>query len=199
LLDVDLGSYPFVTSSNTTVGGLLSGSGLPPRALTNVRGVCKAYSTRVGAGPYTSELADATGDLLRKRGGEFGATTGRPRRCGWFDAVSARFAVDTNGVDEIVLTKSDILSGFDSLKVCVAYEIDGKETRTMPASSDALARAKPVYETLPGWKEEIAACRDYDALPAAMRSYVSFLEKECGAAIRWVSVGPTRDALIVRR
>ena len=199
LLDVDLGSYPYVTSSNTTVGGLLAGSGIPPRALELVRGVCKAYSTRVGAGPYPTELPDATGDLLRKRGGEFGATTGRPRRCGWFDAVSVRFAVETNGVDEIVLTKSDILSGFETLKVCVAYEIDGKTVRSMPGSSDDLARAKPVYESVAGWKEEIGGCRDYDRLPAALRGYVSFLEKECGAPVRWVSVGPTRDALIVRK
>jgi adenylosuccinate synthase len=198
LLDIDLGSYPFVTSSNTNVGGLLSGSGVPASAITSVIGITKAYSTRVGAGPYPTELKDATGDLLRARGREFGAITGRPRRCGWLDMVLVRFACEVNGVTELALTKADILSGFDELRVCNAYRIGGKTVTRPPSSPEDLAIVEPVYETLPGWKEDISGCRRYDALPEALRRYVELVEQACGARIRWVSVGPTREAIIAR-
>lgn len=198
LLDVDLGSYPYVTSSNTNVGGLLSGSGVSPRDLSRIIGVAKAYSTRVGSGPYPTELFDAVGNRLRERGKEFGATTGRPRRCGWYDAVAARFAVEANGISSIALTKIDILSGFPTLKVCTAYRLDGKTISDWPSSTDDLARVEPVFEELPGWTDEIGACRRYTDLPAATRNYIEYLERVSGAVIEWVSVGPTRDAVISR-
>ena len=196
LLDVDFGAYPYVTSSNCHVGGLLTGSGLPARALTRVLGVVKAYQTRVGEGPFPSELSDAVGERLRERGGEFGSTTGRPRRCGWLDTVALRFAVRSNGVDGLVLTKADVLEGFDEIGICVAYRIDGHETRDLPSDPGEVARAEPVYRMLPGWRDELASARTVDDFPATMREFVRVVEEECGAPVKWISTGAERSALV---
>jgi adenylosuccinate synthase len=198
LLDIDYGTYPYVTSSNTGVGGILTGSGLSHRQLGQVIGVVKAYSTRVGNGPFPVELADARGDAIRQRGSEFGATTGRPRRCGWLDLVGVRFACRLNGVDTIALTKLDILSGEPELPVCVAYELDGKRIDTIPARVEDLARVKPVYERLPGWSESLRAHRALDAMPENARRYVRFIEERVGVPIGFIGTGPGRDEIIVR-
>jgi adenylosuccinate synthase len=202
LLDIDYGTYPFVTSSNTGVGGVICGSGLSHRELGEVIGVVKAYSTRVGAGPFPVELSGATlgakGDEIRKRGQEFGATTGRPRRCGWLDLVAVRFACRLNGVDAIALTKLDILTGERELPVCVAYELDGKRIDTIPARIEDLARATPVYEVLPGWSESLAPCRTRAGMPPAARGYVDSIERQLRVPIRWIGTGPGRDEIIER-
>jgi adenylosuccinate synthase len=198
LLDIDYGTYPFVTSSNTGVGGVIAGSGLSHKQLGTVIGVVKAYSTRVGSGPFPVELNDAKGDAIRKRGGEFGATTGRPRRCGWLDLVAVRFSCRLNGVDAIALTKLDILDIEDNIPVCVAYELDGKRIDTIPANIDDLARVKPIYETLPGWKKPINAVRNFAQLPAEAQQYIAFIERHTGVAIRWIGTGPGREEIVVR-
>jgi adenylosuccinate synthase len=198
MLDIDYGTYPFVTSSNTGVGGVITGSGLSHRELGQVIGVVKAYSTRVGSGPFPVELTGAKGDEIRKRGGEFGATTGRPRRCGWLDLVAVRFACRLNGVDAIALTKLDILDPEGELPVCVAYELDGKRIDTIPARIDDLARAKPVYETLPGWHGSLSTCRSWTELPANARRYIEFIERQVGVPVRWIGTGPGRDEIVVR-
>jgi adenylosuccinate synthase len=198
LLDIDLGTYPFVTSSNTNVGGLLTGSGLPANAIDRVVGVIKAYTTRVGSGPFPTELDDEVGQGIRDRGAEYGATTGRPRRCGWFDAVAGRFAVAVNGVDHLALTKSDVLSGLDEIRICTAYRLDGREIDWFPADVGDLERLEPVYETLPGWKEDISGARAYDALPENMKRYVARIEELVGAPATWISVGPGREETITR-
>ena len=198
LLDIDYGTYPFVTSSNTGVGGVIAGSGLSHKQLGQVIGVVKAYSTRVGSGPFPVELHGAKGDELRRRGHEFGATTGRPRRCGWLDLVAVRFACRLNGVDAIALTKLDILTGEARLPVCTAYELDGQRIDTLPARIDDLARATPVYEELPGWVEPIGHARSLDQLPAAARAYVRFIEERCGVPVRWIGTGPGREEIVVR-
>ena len=197
-LDVDHGTYPFVTSSNTVAGNAAAGSGIASTRLDRILGILKAYTTRVGEGPFPTELHDATGDLLRENGGEFGATTGRPRRCGWQDIVVLRESVRLNGLTDIALTKLDVLSGFDAIKLCVAYELDGKRINYPPQEGGALERVTPVYEEMPGWKENIEACATWEELPAAARDYVRRLEELSGVPVSMVSVGPDRNQTIMR-
>jgi adenylosuccinate synthase len=199
LLDVDHGTYPFVTSSNATAGGACTGSGIPPTRISRVIAVVKAYTTRVGEGPFPTELLDVKGEQLRDAGAEFGTTTGRPRRCGWFDAVIARYATRVNGVTDFVLTKLDVLTGMDEVPVCVAYEVDGVQLDEMPMTQAEFARAIPVYETFPGWTEDISAARSLDDLPRNARDYVEALEKMIKAPISAIGVGPGRDETIAVR
>ncbi|MBE7462137.1 MAG: adenylosuccinate synthase [Planctomycetes bacterium] len=196
LLDIDHGTYPYVTSSNSTAGGAATGSGVSPKRIETALGVVKAYTTRVGAGPFPTELLDAQGEALRQRGGEFGTTTGRPRRCGWFDAVAVRYAVEVSGVDALALTKLDVLTGERELKVCTHYTVDGRMLDRFPADLSLVERAQPVYETLPGWSETLDACRRFAELPAAAQAYVKRLEQCSGAPVRYIGVGAARDALI---
>ena len=198
MLDIDHGTYPYVTSSNPTAGGALTGTGVGPTRIDRVVGVAKAYTTRVGEGPFPTELTDQVGEDLRARGGEFGATTGRPRRTGWFDAVVTRYAARVNGLTDICLTKLDVLSGYDTVPVCVAYEVDGARTEEMPLDQAFFARAVPVYEELPGWSEDISGCRSFDELPEAARAYVDRLEEVSRCRIQSIGVGPGREATIVR-
>jgi adenylosuccinate synthase len=199
LLDVDHGTYPFVTSSNPTAGGASTGSGIGPTKITRVIGILKAYTTRVGSGPFPTELFDADGEALRKIGGEVGVTTGRNRRCGWFDAPIARYAVRVNGLTDFFLTKLDILTGWEKIPVCVAYEVDGVRVQELPASQTDFHHAKPIYEYLPGWSESISKAKSIDDLPVNAREYVKFLEKVSGAPISAIGVGPGRDETIVVR
>ena len=198
LLDVDHGTYPFVTSSNATSGGACTGSGVAPNRVDRVIAVVKAYTTRVGEGPFPTELLDADGERLREVGAEFGTTTGRPRRCGWYDAVIARYAARVNGVTDFVLTKLDTLTGFERIPVCVAYEAGGVRHDEMPVSQSDFHHATPVYEYLDGWTEDISGVREFEDLPPAARLYVETLEKMSGARISAVGVGPGRDATVVR-
>jgi adenylosuccinate synthase len=199
LLDVDFGTYPFVTSSSTCAGGVCTGSGVGPRHIHEIIGISKAYVTRVGSGPFPTELFDADGDRLRESGGEFGSTTGRPRRCGWFDAMVIRYAVRTNGLTGIALTKLDVLSGFDRLKICTGYTLDGKALETLPAAPEAFENCQPVYEELPGWNADISGARSFDELPDNARAYVRRLEELAGCPIVLVSVGARRDQTIILR
>jgi adenylosuccinate synthase len=199
LLDVDHGTYPFVTSSNATAGGACTGSGIPPTRISRVVAVVKAYTTRVGEGPFPTELLDADGERLRTNGAEFGTTTGRPRRCGWFDAVVGRYATRINGVTDFVLTKLDVLTGFPEVPVCVAYEVDGRRYDELPMTQAEFARAVPVYETFPGWDEDISKARALADLPTAARDYVAALEDMIKAPISVIGVGPGRDETIVIR
>jgi adenylosuccinate synthase len=199
LLDVDHGTYPFVTSSNPTAGGASVGSGIGPTRITTVLGILKAYTTRVGSGPFPTELFDDNGAYLAKTGGEVGVTTGRARRCGWFDAVIARYATRVNGITDYFLTKLDVLSSLETVPVCVGYTVDGKRTSEMPMTQSDIARAEPVYEELPGWWEDISTCRTFDELPAKARDYVLRLEELSGAHVSCIGVGPGRDQTIVRR
>ncbi len=198
-LDVDHGTYPFVTSSNATAGGACTGSGIPPTRITGVIAIVKAYTTRVGEGPFPTELLDVKGDRLREAGAEFGTTTGRPRRCGWFDAVIARYAARINGVTDFVLTKLDVLTGMEEVPVCVAYEVDGVRHDEMPMTQSEFAKAVPVYETFPGWAEDISEARKIDDLPRTARDYVAALEEMIGAPISAIGVGPGRDETITVR
>ena len=198
LLDVDHGTYPFVTSSNATSGGATTGTGISPRKITLTLGVAKAYTTRVGSGPFPTELKESVGEGLRQRGGEFGTTTGRPRRCGWFDAVGVRYAVEVSGIDAIAMTKLDVLTGEPEVKLCVAYEIDGARVERFPCDHKALERAQPVYETLPGWKEPLDEIRAFAKLPKAARNFVKRVEALAGVKVRFIGVGRTRDAMIRR-
>lgn len=198
LLDVDHGTYPFVTSSNATAGGACTGAGVPPGRIDRVVGVAKAYTTRVGEGPFPTELLDAAGDRLRAVGGEFGTTTGRPRRCGWYDAVVARYASRINGFTDLVLTKLDVLTGLDKVPVCVAYDVDGTRHVEMPMTQTDVHHARPVYEYLDGWSEDISSARAFDELPKAAQQYVLALEELSGARISAVGVGADRTATIVR-
>jgi adenylosuccinate synthase len=199
LLDVDHGTYPFVTSSNATAGGACTGSGIPPTRISRVIAVIKAYTTRVGQGPFPTELDDAKGELLRNKGAEFGTTTGRPRRCGWFDAVIGRYATRINGVTDFVLTKLDVLTGLDEVPVCVAYEVDGKRYDELPMNQAVFARAVPIYETFPGWHEDISTARSLEELPRNAREYVDALEQMIKAPISAIGVGPGRDETIAIR
>ena len=199
LLDVDHGTYPFVTSSNPTAGGASTGSGVGPTKITRVIGILKAYTTRVGSGPFPTELFNEDGEALRKIGGEVGVTTGRNRRCGWFDAPIARYAVRVNGLTDFFLTKLDVLTGWEKIPVCVAYEIDGKRVEELPASQSDFHHAKPIYEYLPGWKENISRARSVADLPKNAQEYVKFLEKISGAPMSAIGVGPGRDETIVVR
>ena len=197
-LDIDHGTYPFVTSSNTVAGNAAAGSGVAPSALDRVVGVIKAYTTRVGSGPFPTELLDDAGSYLRTNGHEFGATTGRPRRCGWFDAVVARESVRLNGITDLALTKLDVLQNLPVLKICVAYEPDGKTLEYLPQEEGALARVTPVYEEMPGFEEDISGCRDFAELPETVRAYVERLEELAGARVSIISVGPGREETILR-
>ena len=199
LLDVDHGTYPFVTSSSATAGGACTGSGIPPTRISSVIAVIKAYTTRVGEGPFPTELLDVKGEVLRDNGAEFGTTTGRPRRCGWFDAVIGRYATRINGVTDFVLTKLDVLTGMDEVPVCVAYEIDGVRYDELPMNQADFDRAVPIYETFPGWTEDISKARTLDDLPGNCRDYVDALEKMIKAPISAIGVGPGRDETIVVR
>ncbi len=197
LLDVDFGTYPFVTSSNPSAGAACVGAGVGPSAIDEVLGVVKAYTTRVGEGPFPTELKDALGHFLRERGQEFGATTGRPRRCGWFDAVVVRHAVRVNGITRLALTKLDVLEGVDPIRVCVGYRLNGRMVRDFPASRWDQARAKPVYKDLPGFSGPVKGITRHKDLPAAARSYVKFLEKETGAPMSLISMGRSREETIL--
>jgi adenylosuccinate synthase len=196
LLDIDHGTYPFVTSSSPTSGGACAGSGIAPTRIGRVIGILKAYTTRVGSGPFPSELLDEQGDWLRKAGGEYGTTTGRNRRCGWFDAVIARSATRINGVTDFFLTKLDVLSGLDRVPVCVAYEIDGVRHDEMPMTQTEFHHAKPVIEYLDGWQDDITKATSFDNLPANAQAYVRALEEMSGARISAIGVGPGRDQTI---
>ncbi len=197
LLDLDFGAYPFVTSSNTIAAGAFTGLGLSPHLAGKTIGIVKAYCTRVGSGPFPTELFDATGEELRRVGNEFGATTGRPRRCGWLDLVALKYAIMVNGVTDIALTKADVMSGFDTIQVCTAYRVNGELTTRMPAATDAAI--EPVYTTVKGWKEDISRCHSYDELPAEFKDYIHFIEKETQTPITIVSVGPDREATLFRK
>jgi len=198
LLDVDFGTYPFVTSSSSSALGIPAGTGIPPKRVGEVIGVAKAYTTRVGEGPFPSELPAAEAEVLRRRGEEYGVTTGRPRRCGWFDGVATRFAVQANGVDSLALTKLDTLSGYEKLKVCTAYEIAGHVTDRFPVGITPLDRVTARYETLAGWSEPLHGVRRFEDLPAAAREYVDFIEDFLRVRATIVSVGPARDQTIFK-
>lgn len=199
LLDLDMGTYPFVTSSHPVAGGFAIGAGVGPTVIDEVIGVAKAYTTRVGAGPFPTELFDATGDLIREKGHEFGTNTGRPRRTGWFDAVILRYAVRVNGLTKLAINKLDTLANVGDLKVCVAYELpDGRRLTEYPESLEILADCKPVYETITGFSEDISGCRSFDELPAACKHYIDELEKLCGCPVGMVGVGPARDQNLYR-
>jgi adenylosuccinate synthase len=199
LLDVDHGTYPFVTSSNPTAGGACTGSGIPPTRIERVIAVVKAYTTRVGSGPFPTELTDADGVKLRTDGAEFGTTTGRPRRCGWYDAVVARFAARVNGVTDFVLTKLDVLTGWERIPVCVAYDVDGVRHDEMPMTQTDFHHATPVYELFEGWDEDISDARTLDDLPKNAQQYIKALEEMSGAPISAVGVGPGRDETVQLR
>ena len=198
MLDVDHGTYPFVTSSNATAGGAATGSGIGPGRIERVIGIVKAYTTRVGAGPFPTELHDESGEWLRSHGFEFGTTTGRPRRTGWYDAPIARYSARINGVTDYVMTKLDVLTGLEKIPVCVAYEVDGKRFDEVPVSQSDFHHAKPVYEEFPGWDEDITGAREFSDLPKAAQEYVLAIEAMSGARISAVGVGPERDAVITR-
>ncbi|WP_346667028.1 adenylosuccinate synthase, partial [uncultured Desulfovibrio sp.] len=197
-LDIDHGTYPFVTSSNTVASSAAAGSGVGPHALDRIVGIVKAYSTRVGSGPFPTELEDDTGSYLRAQGHEFGATTGRPRRCGWLDAVVLRETVRLNSMTEIALTKLDVLQGLPALRICVAYELDGKRLDYMPQGEGELARVRPVYEEMPGFEQDISGCTEFAQLPESVRRYVERIEELTGVRVGFVSVGPDRHATIIR-
>jgi adenylosuccinate synthase len=199
LLDVDHGTYPFVTSSNATAGGACTGSGIGPNRIDRVIAIAKAYVSRVGEGPFPTELLDTDGERLREIGHEFGTTTGRPRRCGWYDAVISRYAARVNGVTDFVLTKLDVLTGWDRVPVCVAYEVDGVRHDEMPMSQSDFHHAKPVFEFLPGWSDDISRARTFDDLPANAQHYVKTVEAMSGAQISAIGVGPGRDEVVQLR
>ncbi|TDJ57850.1 MAG: adenylosuccinate synthase [Nitrospina sp.] len=196
MLDVDHGTYPFVTSSNPTAGGACTGLGIPPNKIDKVIGVVKAYTTRVGEGPFPTELHDADGDLLRKEGDEFGATTGRPRRCGWFDAVVGKYAVDLNGIDQVTLTKVDVLDQLDTIRVCTGYKYKGAELDGLPADPVVLANCEPVYTEYPGWKTRTSGIQSFDLLPDNAKRYIDGLEKHLGVGFVLISTGPDRTETI---
>jgi len=197
LLDLDHGTYPYVTSSNPVSGGACIGAGVGPTLIDRVIGVAKAYTTRVGEGPFPTELEGSLNDHLCDRGGEFGTTTGRRRRCGWFDGVIGRYAVEVNGLDCLAITKMDVLDELDAIQVCVAYELDGQRIEHFPCSAEDFARCRPIFETLPGWQSSTASCRSLDELPPAAMSYLRFLADLMEVPIAIVSVGPQRDQTIV--
>jgi len=198
MLDVDHGTYPFVTSSNSTAGGASTGSGIGPGRIERVIGIVKAYTTRVGAGPFPTELFDESGEFLRSAGFEFGTTTGRPRRTGWYDAPIARYSARINGVTDFVMTKLDVLTGLSTIPVCVAYEVDGTRVEEVPVSQSDFHHAVPIYEEFPGWTEDITSVREFEDLPATAQSYVLAIEAMSGSRISAIGVGPGRDAIIVR-
>ncbi len=197
LLDVDFGSYPFVTSSNTIAAGVCSGLGVPPSAIGKVFGVFKAYCTRVGSGPFPTELADATGELLRDNGKEFGSTTGRPRRCGWLDLPALRYAIMLNGVTDLVMMKSDVMNDFDTINICTGYEVNGQIIQDL--TYETLSNpVMPIYESLPGWKKSLSGISDYNLVPENLKLYTDFIEKDAGLPIKILSVGPGREETILK-
>ncbi|MBK7104055.1 MAG: adenylosuccinate synthase [Ignavibacteriae bacterium] len=196
LLDVDHGTYPYVTSSNPTSGGACTGTGIPPTKITDVIGIVKAYTTRVGLGPFPTELFDEDGENLRKIGAEFGATTGRARRCGWFDAFLVNYSRKINGIERVVITKLDVLGHFDEIKVCTGYELNGKKLKYFPTSSAELNNVIPIYTTLKGWKSDISEIKNYDDLPVEAKEYLTFISVQCGFEIKYISVGPKRSQTI---
>ena len=196
MLDIDFGSYPFVTSSNTISAGACTGLGISPKKVGEVFGIFKAYCTRVGSGPFPTELKDHTGSTLREIGHEFGSTTGRPRRCGWLDLPALKYAIMINGVTRLFITKSDVMSGFDSVRVCTSYQSEGKKCDEIPFGN---ADIQPVYEDLPGWKENISQLREYSDLPLNLRNYIKFVEEHTGIPVTMVSVGPDREETIFRK
>ncbi len=196
LLDVDHGTYPYVTSSSPTSGGACTGVGVPPTQITSVFGIVKAYITRVGLGPFPTELHGDAGEELRQWGGEFGATTGRPRRCGWYDAFLVNYSRMINGIERVAITKLDVLSNFDEIKVCIGYELDGKRLKSFPSTNSQLEKVVPIYETLPGWKTDITGIRKYDDLPIETKNYLSFIAEHSGFEISIISVGPKREQTI---
>lgn len=196
LLDIDFGSYPYVTSSNTICAGACTGLGIAPRIIGEVYGIVKAYCTRVGSGPFPTELLDSTGEWLRNKGVEFGSTTGRPRRCGWLDLVALNYSIMINGVTSIILTKADVLTGLEKIKVCTKYKINGKITDQLPY--DLSQPIEPIYEELPGWGDNICAVNRYDQLPENLKNYVQFIEKNTGVPVKIISVGPAREQIVVR-
>jgi adenylosuccinate synthase len=198
LLDVDHGTYPYVTSSNCSALGLYTGAGVPPQTVKNFVGIIKAYTTRVGGGPFPTEQANSTGDYIRERGNEYGTTTRRPRRIGWFDAMAVRYSVDLCGVTALCVTLLDVLSGLDHIQICTGYRINGQRLDYFRADMDTLAEVEPIYETLPGWRGNISGCRTFDELPKEAQTYVKRLEQLAGAPIRMVSVGPERSATLMR-
>ena len=200
LLDIDHGTYPFVTSSNPTAGGAAVGAGIPPHKISGVLGIVRTYTTRVGEGPFPTEMLDSeedTANLIRERGNEYGSVTRRPRRCGWFDAVATRYAVDLNGFDSVALTKLDVLDTLDEIKVCIGYKLDGNEIDYFPAAASELKRIEPVYETLEGWQSSTLGITKLEELPANARQYVEFLSKSIGTEIGLISTGPERDQTII--
>lgn len=199
LLDIDFGSYPFVTSSNTTASGVCSGLGVSPSKIAEVYGIFKAYCTRVGSGPFPTELLDETGERMRQEGREFGSTTGRPRRCGWIDLPTLKYSIMLNGVTQLVMMKVDVLNIFDEIKVCTHYELpDGTITDELPYDMTDIT-LKPVYKTLPGWKQSLEGIQDFEQMPQALKDYTAFLEKELNTAITYVSTGPDRSATLSRK
>jgi adenylosuccinate synthase len=199
LLDVDHGTYPYVTSSNCVSGSASAGAGIPPQAIGRVIGIAKTYTTRVGGGPFPTELADALGERLRADGDEYGATTGRPRRCGWFDAFATRYAAEINGFSSVALTKLDVLDALEEIKVCVGYELNGKRCESLPSVSHDLRRVVPIYEKLPGWNSSTLGVTQLSDLPREARGYVSFLSDQIGVQIGLISTGPERSQTIIVR
>ena len=199
MLDINYGTYPFVTSSSPTSAGVLEGAGVPPQSLTRIIGIAKAYSTRVGEGPFVTELLGNEGEALRQKGFEFGATTGRPRRCGWLDLPVVKQAVRINGLTDIAMTKIDILTGYDKIPVCVGYELDGKQIDYVPASLEVYGRCKPVWKVFDGWTEDISQIRNYEDLPENCRKYVEFVEEYTKTSVSLVSVSPEREGNIIRK
>lgn len=198
MLDINYGTYPFVTSSSPTSAGVLEGAGVAPQKLNRIIGICKAYSTRVGEGPFVTELLDETGETLRKKGAEYGATTGRPRRCGWLDLPVVRQACRLNGLTDIAITKIDILTGFEKIPVCVGYEVDGKQIDYVPASLKTYGRCKPIWKVFDGWKEDISGIRKFEDLPENCQKYVQFIEDYTKTPVSLVSVSPEREGNIIR-
>ncbi len=196
LLDIDHGTYPYVTSSNTTIGGALAGSGVGAHDIDYILGICKAYATRVGSGPFPTELHDECGELLRKKGDEFGASTGRPRRCGWIDMVALKRAVQINSINGLAITKLDVLDGLEKIKVCIAYEYSGKRRELAPLDADGWSECKPVYLEFPGWEESTAGIRNWNQLPPAARTYLRAIEELSGCRLAMVATGADRDATI---
>jgi len=198
LLDVDHGTYPFVTSSNPTSGGACTGTGVPPTRIDQVIAIVKAYTTRVGEGPFPTELHDESGDFLRNTGAEFGTTTGRPRRCGWYDAVAVRYAVRVNGLDALALTKLDVLDGLPDLQVCTGYRVRGTAIQEMPGDLAQFSACEPIYETIAGWSQPTAGVRKYEDLPAEARAYIARIEAITGVPAAVLSTGSAREDTIIR-
>jgi adenylosuccinate synthase len=199
LLDIDHGTYPFVTSSNCVAGAAAAGAGVGPGLLHYILGITKAYTTRVGGGPFPTELEDSTGELLRKRGNEFGATTGRPRRCGWFDAAAMKRSIQINGVSGFCVTKLDVLDGMDEIKICVGYRVNGTATDMLPSGAEEAASCEPVYESMPGWQDSTVGINRYEELPVKARAYLERIEAICGVPVDMISTGADREETIVRR